>query len=222
MQSVIIIGNSSMSEVLYTLIKNDKRYKVECFAVDSKFITANTFLGLRVIDISEISKKYVKSKVKLLIGIGYKNINRNREDVFNRLLSLGFNIETYIHKDASVHTDKIGVGSIILPGAVIDPGCEIGSNTIIWSNVICAHHSIIGNNCWVAAGTILSGESTIRKNTFLGVGSIILNKVIVAEYNIIGAGAVIMRNTKDEEVYLTKGGQKIPFNSMEYSRAYGY
>ena len=222
MQSVIIVGNSLMSEVLHTLIKNDKRYKVECFAVDSRFITVNTFLGLKVIDVSEISKKYDKSKVKLLIAMGYKNMNRNREEVFKRLLALGFDIETYIHKDASVHTDKIGVGSIILPGAVIDPGCEIGRNTIIWSNVTCSHHSIIGNNCWASAGTILSGESTIRKNTFLGVGSIILNKVIVAEYNIIGAGAVIMKNTKDEEVYLAKGGQKIPFNSMEYSREYGY
>jgi sugar O-acyltransferase (sialic acid O-acetyltransferase NeuD family) len=222
MKPVIIVGNSITAQVLYSLIKEDDRYKVECFAADEKFISSNKFLNLKIIDINEISKLYDMSEVKIILAVGYNNINQDREALFKRLLGLGFSIETYIHKNASVHADRIGAGCIILPGAVVDPCCKIGSNSVIWSNVVCAHHSDVGNNCWLATGAILSGESTIKKNTFLGVSSIILNKVIVAEYNIIGAGAMIMKNTKPNEVYLSKAGEKIPFNSKEYAKVYGY
>jgi len=222
MQSVIVIGNSLTAEVLYSLLREDERYNVECFAVDRQFITENKFQGLGVVDIEDIPSLFDKSKIKIVMAVGYKNLNQNREVIYNRVIDLGFQIETYIHPDAIVHSKDIGNGCIILPGAVVDPCCTIGNNTVIWSNVICAHHSVIGDNCWVASGSILSGEVKLGNNTFLGVSAVIVNKVIVGDYNIIGAGAMITKCTNANEVYLTKAGEKIPFNSKEYAKVYGF
>ena len=222
MQSVIIIGNSIMAEVLYSLIKDDDRYKVECFAVDREFISEDKFQGLKVVDIEVIPSLFDKSKVSVILAVGYQNLNQNRETIYSRIIDLGFEIETYIHQDAMVHSKDIGNGCIFLPGAIVDPCCKIGKNTVIWSNVICAHHSIVGDNCWIASGSVLSAEVKVGNNTFIGVGAVIVNKVVVGEYNIIGAGALITQSTNAEEVYLTKAGEKIPFNSKEYAKVYGY
>jgi len=222
MESVIIIGNSITAEVLYSLIRSDERYNVECFAVDNEFITEDKFQGLRVVDIEDIPNLFDKSKIKIILAVGYSNINQNREAIYKKIIDLDFEIETYIHHDAKVHSKDIGRGCVFLPGAIVDPCCTIGENTVIWSNVICAHHSIIGDNCWIASGSILSGEVKVGNNTFIGVGAVIVNKVVLGAYNIIGAGALITKNTNENEVYLTKAGEKIPFNSNEYAKVYGF
>lgn len=222
MKSVIIIGNSITAEVLYNLIKDDERYKVKCFAVDREFISENKFLGLEVVNITDIPELFDNSKVKIIVAVGYNNVNQDREAIYRRLIDLDFEIETYIHRDALVNTKDIGNGCIILPGSVVDPCCKIGANTVIWSNVICAHHTIIEDNCWVASGSILSGQAKIGKNTFIGVGAIIVNEVNIGEYNIIGAGSLITKNTGANEVYLTKAGERIPFDSFKYAKVYGY
>ena len=222
MKSVIIIGNSITAEVLYNLIKEDDRYKVKCFAVDREFMSGNKFQGLKVVDINDIPQLFNNTEVKIIIAVGYNNVNQDREVIYSRLRDLNFEIETYIHQDALVHTKDIGNGCIILPGSVVDPCCKIGENTVIWSNVICAHHTIIEDNCWVASGSILSGQTKIGKNTFICVGAIIVNEVNIGEYNIIGAGSLITKNTGDNEVYLTKAGERIPFDSFNYAKVYGY
>ena len=222
MQSVVIIGNSITAEVVYDLIKKDERYKVECFSVDKQYINQKRFHDLETIEIDRLTNVFDKSNIKIIVATGYSNLNKNRELIFQRIIKYGFQIETYIHPDAKVHSKNIGNGCLIFPGAIVDPFCKIGNNVVIWSNAICAHHSVVGNNCWIASGSILSGEVKIGHNTFLGVGSTIVNKVEVGSYNIIGAGATITKCTNAYEVYLTKSGEKIPFNSKEYSKAYGY
>jgi sugar O-acyltransferase (sialic acid O-acetyltransferase NeuD family) len=222
MQSVIIIGNSITAEVLHSLMSKDERYKVEGFAVDKEFISEDKFQGLGVVDIKDIPNLFDKSEIKIVLAVGYKNQNKNREKIYNRILDSGYEIISYIHKDAIVHTEDIGNGCVLMPGAVVDPCCKIGNNTVIWSNAICAHHSTVGDNCWIGSGSVLSGQVKVGSNTFIGVGAIIVNEVVVGDYNIIGAGALITRCTNADEVFLTKAGEKIPFNSKEYAKTYGY
>lgn len=222
MQSVVIVGNSITAEVVYDLIKKDKRYKVECFAADKQFINERRFYNLDIVEIDQLIGLFDISKIKIIMAIGYNNLNQDRELIYKRITKYGFQFETYIHHDAKVYSKNIGDGCLILPGAIVDPFCKIGNNVVIWSNAICAHHSKVRNNCWIASGSILSGEVKIGLNTFLGVGCTIVNRVEVGNYNIIGAGATISKCTKPHEVYLTKSGEKIPFNSKEYSKAYGY
>lgn len=222
MQSVILIGNSITAEVLYHLINEDNRYRIEGFAVDKEYIKEHKFLGCDVIEINDIPKMFDKSVVKVILAIGYKNLNQNRENIYNRIAEIGFDIETYIHQKAMVYTKDIGKGSIILPGSILDPCSKIGRNTVIWSNVVCAHHSVVGDNCWIASGSVVSGEAEVKNNSFIGVGAIIVNKVVIAEYNIIGARAFMTKSTSAEEVFLTKSAEKIPFKSKEYANVYGY
>jgi sugar O-acyltransferase (sialic acid O-acetyltransferase NeuD family) len=221
MQPTIIVGNSITAEILYDLIKDDNRYQIEAFSVDEEFITEKKFLGLDVIPLEKLAFLYNTSTFKIIVAVGYGNINKNREMLFHRVSNFGFEPITYVHNDAKVFSKEIGKGSIIMPGAVIEPYTKIGANAVIWSNCTIAHHAVIEENCWIASGTVVSGEAKIGRNTFIGVNSTIVNKVIVSEYNIIGANTLISKNTKPNEVYLARSGEKLRLNSQEYTKFYG-
>ncbi len=220
MQPTIIVGNSITAEILFDLIKDDNRYQIEAFSVDQEFITEKNLLGLDVIALENLVSMYDTSTYKIIVAIGYGNINRNREALFHKVNNFGFETIAYVHKDAKVFSKEIGKGSIIMPGAVIEPYTKIGVNTVIWSNCTIAHHAVIEENCWIASGSVVSGEARIGKNTFMGVNSTIVNKVTVSEHNIIGANTLVSRNTKPNEVYLARSGEKHRFNSQEFIKFY--
>ncbi|MCP4370161.1 MAG: acetyltransferase [Deltaproteobacteria bacterium] len=221
MQPTIMIGNSITAEILYDLIKDDSRYQVEAFSVDEEFITEKKLLGLDVIALENLASMYDTLIYKIIIAVGYGNINRNREALFHKVNNFGFETITYVHQDAKIFSKELGKGSIIMPGAVLEPYTKIGANTVIWSNCTIAHHAVIEENCWIASGSVVSGEARIGKNTFMGVNSTIVNKVTVSEYNIIGAHTLVSKNTKPNEVYLARSGEKHRFNSQEYTKFYG-
>ena len=218
MQRIIIIGNSLSAEVLYGYIKDDKRYSIEAFSVDKDYIKEKKFCNIDLVDLSDLNKRYSPKDFNVIIGMGYKNLNRNRERVFKRIKELGFKIETYINPNASIHNDRaIGEGSIIFSNSVIEPYSMIGQNTVVWANCTIAHHSKIGDNCWVASGAVVSGEAIVKNNCFLGVNVTVSNKVIIEPFNIIGANTCIQKCTKENEVYLSRNGEKHRFTASEYA-----
>ena len=220
MQPVIIVGNAITAEILYAFIKDDKRYSVAAFTVNRDSIKEKRCCGIDVIPLEELAQTYDNTKYKVLMAIGYNNLNQNREQLYNQVQSLGFDLITYIHPDAKVFSHNIGNGCLILPDALIEPYAKIGNSCVIWSNCTIAHHVSIEDNCWIASGSVIAGNSGIQRNSFLGVNATVANEVSVGAYNIIGANSLIAKNTKANEVHLAKSAERIRFSSQDYAKFY--
>tara|TARA_B100001287_G_scaffold106033_1_gene89225 strand:+ start:6303 stop:6971 length:669 start_codon:yes stop_codon:yes gene_type:complete len=221
MQKIIIIGNSIAADILYGYLNTDERYEVICFAADEKYIDKKIKFGLDVLKIESIKSKYNCEEHKVILGIGYSNVNKNREAIYKRIKNLGFIIETYIHPSAVVNENvTIGEGSMVLSNSVIEPYAKIGVNSFIWCNCTIAHHSNVQSHCWIASNTVLSGEAKIKDFSFIGVNCTIVNKITVDSLNIVGAGSLITKNTKPKEVYLTRNAEKHRFDSINYAKFY--
>jgi sugar O-acyltransferase (sialic acid O-acetyltransferase NeuD family) len=221
MQKVLIAGNSISAEIIFSYIKLDTRYEVIGFTVDANFITEKELFGLQVIPIDQIQSLYPanNSNIKVVMAIGYKNLNRTRENIFFRLKEFGYQIETYIHPDARVYNGGIiGEGSVVLANTVIEPYSKIGVNSVIWANCTIGHHSKVEDHCWIASGTVLAGEANVKNNCFLGVNVTIANQVIIEEGNVIGGSTFITKSTKGNEVYLSRNGEKHRFDSENYMK----
>jgi sugar O-acyltransferase (sialic acid O-acetyltransferase NeuD family) len=216
MQDIIILGNGITAELMFAFINDDYRYKIKGFCVERDFITSDKFLDIDIIALEDIERFYDRKTYKVLMAVGYSNLNKIREELCYKVKSLGYEFLTYIHKDAKVYSGNIGEGSVILSGTVFEPYATIGKNSVIWSNCVIAHNVEIEDNCWIAAGSVISANAVIKRNSFIGVNSTITNRVVVEEYNIIGAGALITKNTKKEDVYLAKQAEKIRFSSSDY------
>jgi sugar O-acyltransferase (sialic acid O-acetyltransferase NeuD family) len=222
MQKIIIVGNSNAAKILYRYLMDDNRYGVIAFSTDKEYISEDKLFGIDVIDLNVLKEKYSTSEYKIILGMGYRNINKEREEVFLRVKELEYSIDTYIHKDAMIFNETdIGEGSIVLANTVVEPYTKIGRNSIVWASCTIGHHSTVEDNCWIASGSVIAGEATIKNNCFLGVNSTIVNKVIVDEYNIVGAHAMVSKNTKKNEVYLARSAEKHRFGAEDYAQNFG-
>lgn len=222
MKKILLAGNAITAEILFGLLRRDARYNVVGFTVDDEFVAQGTLSDCRTVGLSEAVSAFSPDTHRVIMAMGYDNLNRTRESMFGRLKAMGYGVETYIHPDARVYTDNpLGEGSVVLPGAVIEPNAHVGSNTMIWCNVTLAHHSSVGDHCWLAACTVVSGNARVLHNTFLGVNCTVVNGVTVGEFNIVGAAALISRDTKSHSVHLARSAEPFRVSSEDYAKHFG-
>ncbi len=216
MKKIVLIGNAASAELMYAYLKSDTRYEVLAFSVHREYIKEPMLFGKPVVALESLAESFSSSEVSLLMAVGYGDLNRNRQKLYETVKGIGYTIETYIHPDAKVYTESVGEGSIIMPNAFVDVFCEIGVNAVIWGNCSVAHHAKVGNHCWLATGCVISGSAELGDNSFVGVGVTIVNQVKVGSHNIIGAGSLIFKDTGNYEVYISRQTEKFRLNAEDY------
>lgn len=222
MMKVILVGNAITADILYSYLRNDKRYEVIGLTVDDEFLDKGEVAGLAAVGMSRVRETFQPETCRIVMAVGYDNLNRGRESLFVRLKALGYTIEPYIHPDARYYSEfPPGEGCIILPGAVIEPHARVGADTMVWCNATLAHHSSVAEHCWIASGAVLSGQATVLRNSFVGVNATVVNKVTVGEYNVVGAAAMISRDTKSHAVHLARSAEPFRYSSEDYVKHFG-
>lgn len=222
MKNIILAGNAVTAEILHSYLSKDKRYNVVAATVDDGFANKGGVKGLETIPFSALKSKHDPKNCAIVMAMGYNDINRSRESMFNRLKEMGYQIESYIHPASQIHTDHpLGEGCVVLPSAVIEPHVQVGKNSMIWAHVTLAHHSSVADHCWIASGAVISGQARIERNAFIGVNATVVNEVTVAEYTIVGAGALITKNTKPSSVHLARSAETLRYSSQDYVKYFG-
>jgi len=216
-QRIILAGNAVTALIVHSYLISDARYELVGLTVDDEYVSSGRLTGVKSVPISKAKQTFSPNDCRVVMAIGYDNLNRVRESVFLRLRSMGYTMETYVHPHARVYTaNPLGEGCVVLPGAVIEPYATVDADTMVWTNVTLAHHCSVGEHCWIAAGTVVSGQANVRRNTFLGVNATIVNDVTVSEYCIVGAAAMISKDTKPHTVHLARSAEPFRFSSDDY------
>lgn len=222
MTKVILAGNAITAEILYSYLRSDSRYEVAGLTVDDEFVAQGGVAGLAAVGLSQVREAFPPQACRVVMAVGYNDLNRVRESLFLRLKAMGYAVETYIHPAAQIYSDHPpGEGCVVLPSAVIEPHARLGANTMVWSNVTVAHHSRVAEHCWIAAGTVISGQASVSRNSFIGVNATVVNEVTVGEYNIVGAGALITKDTKPHTVHLARSAEPFRYSSEDYVKYFG-
>ena len=222
MKKIVLAGNAVTADILNAYLARDSRYQVVGSTVDDGFVAAGRVNGAESIPLSRLAQTFKPQDCAIVMAMGYNDLNRVRESMFQRLKEIGYTIETYVHPDAKVYTEhSLGEGCVVLPSAVIEPHVRVGANSMVWANVTLAHHCTVAENCWVASGAVVSGNAHVSRNCFIGVNATIVNEVKVGEYGFIGAGALVTRHTKASSVQLARSGEEHRFSSQDYVKFYG-
>ena len=134
----------------------------------------------------------------IFIAIGKAEYRRTLMDRY-----VGRNMPTLIHPNAAIADDvKIGAGSVVMAGAVINPNTRIGRGCIINTCASVDHDCIVEDFVHIAVGAHLCGSVTVGKETWIGAGSTISNNITICKNCMIGAGAVVIRNIKYPGTYI--------------------
>jgi sugar O-acyltransferase (sialic acid O-acetyltransferase NeuD family) len=117
---------------------------------------------------------------------------------------------TLIHPEAIVSRRvKIGEGSVVMAGAVINSDSIIGKSCIINTGASVDHDCVIEDFVHVSVGAHVAGSCVVGENTWIGAGATVSNNVNICSSCMIGAGAVVIKNIKEPGTYVGVPAKKI-------------
>lgn len=195
MNSLVIVGASGHGKVIadiaekvgYTdIVFLDDNPKIESCGIYKVVGDCKSALSYRNAD--------------FIVAIGNTIIRRR---IQSELVDKGLHIVSLIHPSAVIAPNvKIGVGTVVMAGTVINPCSEIGQGCIINTCASVDHDCRIGDYVHVSVGAHVAGTVTIEDNTWIGAGAIISNNIEIVADCMIGAGAVVVCNIKKADTYI--------------------
>ena len=195
---VIIIGAGDHAKVLLDILLDQNENVI---GLTDKNISKGTCIyGVSVIgDDSEILK-YKTDEIELINGIGSVGNTSLRRKVFVSLKEKGYVFKSVIHPSVIISKRaKIGEGTQLLAGSVVNTESEIGDNTIINTKASIDHGCVIGKHCHIAPGCSFSGCVRIGDCTHIGTGTSIIQGINIGKNVLIGAGSVVINDVSDNE-----------------------
>ena len=152
----------------------------------------------------------------MFIAIGYSELNKKREKIFNEAKNKGYELLSYVHPSTKLWDDfEMGENCFIFENNVIQPSVKLGNNVIIWSSNVISHHCEIKDHNFIISHVAIAGNVTIEPYCFVGMNATIRNSLTIAKECVIGAGAVILEDTKEGEVYVSNSTKKLSIKSNE-------
>ena len=131
----------------------------------------------------------------VIVAIGNSQI---RFDESSRIRSADAPLCTIIHPAATLSSfAEVGVGVVILAGAIINVDAFIGFASIVNVGATVDHDCVLAESVHVAPGANLSGNITVGPCTWIGVGSTIRQGLTIGHHVMVGAGAVVVSDVPD-------------------------
>lgn len=134
-------------------------------------------------------------RVALMLGIGQLATGTLRERLYAAWRARGYDVPALVHPTAWVAPDvMLGDGVQVMAGAIIQPGSEIGENSIVNTRASVDHDCHIGCDVHVAPGATLCGAVTVEDGAFIGAGATVIQGLRVGAHAVVGAGVTLVRD----------------------------
>jgi sugar O-acyltransferase (sialic acid O-acetyltransferase NeuD family) len=171
--------------------------------------------GIPVLGGDEALKRFDPAAVGLINGIGQLVGGRVRQDIYTQLRDLGFAFPALVHPAAWIcNTVRLAPGVQVMAGAIIQPDCCIGENSIINTRASVDHDCSIGTHAHIAPGAVLCGSISIGDGVFIGSGATVIQGLMVGDDAVVGAGATLTRNLERGQIILGPAARlKMKFTS---------
>ena len=197
---VIILGAGGHAKVLVDILS---RHNVTVIGMSDKYIIPHSrqISDAPIIGDDDVVFSYLTQEISLVNGLGSVDSKKHRQQIFEKFKEAGYFFCNVIHDSAILAKDvSYGEGLQVMAGAVIQPGCKLGSNIIINTRASIDHDCIINNHVHIAPGVIISGGVVIGEGTHIGTGAVIIQGVKIGAGSVVGAGAVVLKDVGDNTV----------------------
>lgn len=124
-----------------------------------------------------------------IVSVGQIKSPDVRIKLFGKLAIGGCNQPAILSPLAHVSSHaKIGAGSIVMHGAIVNAGATVGQNCIINSLALIEHDAIIGDHCHVATTAAINSGVRIGAGTFIGSNACVRQSTRIGDRCVIGMG----------------------------------
>ncbi len=217
MAKVIIFGIRDLAELAHYYLENDSEHEVVAFTVNEQFLPeSGLFHNLPVLAFENIEKQFPADDYMLFAPLTHKNMNRDRENVYNEIKIKGYKMISYISSRATIFDDlKIGDNCFILEDNTVQPFVEIGNDVILWSGNHIGHHSIIYDHVFLSSHVVISGNCRIEANSFIGVNAALKENIILGQGTFVAMGTNLTKSTDAFSVYSGNPSKKMDMSSFK-------
>ncbi|MBE9524436.1 MAG: acetyltransferase [Chloroflexi bacterium] len=219
MSRIVIFGIKDFSELAHYYLEHDSPHEVVAFSVNRDYLPEGAvFRGLPVVAFEEVQDLYSPGDYMFFAPMSPRNMNRDREDIYNTIKAKGYDCVSYLSSKATVFENEIGDNCFILENNTIQPFTKIGNNVVLWSGNHIGHHGVIHDHVTFTSHVVMSGHCEIGAYSFLGVNSTLRDGLKIAEGTFVAMAAAVLQDTEQWGVY--KGNPaikaKIPSTKIKF------
>ena len=194
---IIIIGAGGHAKVVAEIIRACNDYNIAGFLDSEK--QGEILPDISVIgDDAMLPELFERGIKTAAVAVGD---NKLREKIAEKIIKMGFELPAIIHPKAFISpTAKIGGGTVVMPGSIIETLAFIEEFAIINTGAIVEHDNIIGKYAHIAPGCSLAGSVKVGERTIVGAGSSVIPNIVIGRDVIVGAGSSVVKNVPDGAV----------------------
>jgi sugar O-acyltransferase (sialic acid O-acetyltransferase NeuD family) len=193
-KKIVLIGAGGHARACIDVIEQEEKYQIVGL-VGKRSEVGKHVQGYEVLSDDSQLPEIAKKIPFALIAVGQIHTVESRISLYQQAKNAGFSLASIKSPIAYLSPRaRIGVGTIIMHGAIINAGANIGDNCIVNNNALIEHDSFISDNCHISTGALINGNVTISAGSFIGSGSVIKQGISVGEYCVVGMGSVIRRD----------------------------
>ena len=216
MAKVIIFGLQDYAELAHYYLEKDSPHEVAAFCVNKAYIPeGGQFRGLPVLAFEDVDQTHPAQDFCFFAPMSPKNMNRDRERVFNEIRAKGYRMISYVSSKATLFDNEIGENCFILENNTLQPFTRVGNNVVLWSGNHLGHHSHIHDHVTFTSHVVMSGHCDIGAYSFLGVNSTLRDGIRIAEGGFIAMAAAVMKNTEPWSVYKGNPAVRLAMHSTQ-------
>jgi sugar O-acyltransferase (sialic acid O-acetyltransferase NeuD family) len=196
---VLVVGSSGHARVLVDIIEVAGTYKILGLLDDSK-PKGSIELGYPILgtvsDLFEIARKHNPSGFIVAIG---DNWNRALVTAKITQMAPALRAITAVHPSAHVaRTARIGEGTAVMAGAVINSAASIGRYCIVNTRAAVDHDARLEDYASVGPGATLAGNVHVGAYSAICLQACVSEKVSIGSHTVVGAGSVVLRDLPGE------------------------
>lgn len=128
-----------------------------------------------------------------VVAVGQLTSSALRQKLVLSLQKYDFCFPTIVSSFAHVSRHaKIGEGTTIMHGAIVNSSATIGRHCIINTRAVVDHDCRIDDFCHISTGVLLNGSVSIGSHSFVGSGAMVREGLSLPSQVIIGASQRVM------------------------------
>jgi UDP-N-acetylbacillosamine N-acetyltransferase len=195
MPKLVIWGASSQAIVIADIVRAEGRYEIAGFLDDvDPGRAGEAFCGATVLGGADELPALRDAGVTHGI-LGFYGSHEARAHTAQRFLDAGFELATAIHPSAIVSdAARIGPGSSVHLGVIVEPEVEVGANVILNSGSAVGHHAKIRDGVHVGGRSTVGGLTDIGEGALIELGAVVVRAITIGAGTRVGSMSLVVKD----------------------------
>ncbi|MGR5241590.1 acetyltransferase [Photobacterium damselae] len=190
MARLAILGASGHGKVLADIALQTGWSDIDFF--DDRWPLLSQLEHWSVAGNTEVLFEYLDSYDGVIVGIGNNNIRLIKQQ---QLEQRNAKLTSLIHPTAVISQSiALGLGSVVMANAVINPFVSIGRACIINTASTVDHDCQLSDGVHISPGAHLAGGIKIGSRSWVGIGANIIQLIEIGDDVIVGAGSTVIHS----------------------------